>query len=154
MRFGTGFQQAELFPAEWVPSTQSVRVFMPFVLPGKQVSCDTPMIGPFVIASAEPKNKAPARGGLSGKIRTRAIGDSHSFSLESSSTSSPRHLFSPSSRPQQPTATIMSPPADGSMGKRESGTARILGSGASGVAELMVFHPVVSVHRSKRDCAD
>jgi hypothetical protein len=29
-------------------------------------------------------------------------------------------------------------------GKRESGTARILGSGASGIAELMVFHPVVS----------
>ncbi|GHJ88028.1 hypothetical protein NliqN6_4430 [Naganishia liquefaciens] len=39
----------------------------------------------------------------------------------------------------------MSPPADGSMGKRESGTARILGSGASGVAELMVFHPVDTI---------
>jgi hypothetical protein len=42
------------------------------------------------------------------------------------------------------TSSNMSPPADGSMGKRESGVARILGSGASGVAELMVFHPVVS----------
>lgn len=39
----------------------------------------------------------------------------------------------------------MSPPADGRMGKRESGTARILGSGASGVAELLVFHPVDTV---------
>jgi hypothetical protein len=39
---------------------------------------------------------------------------------------------------------IMSPPADSKFGKRESGTARVLGSGASGVAELMVFHPVVS----------
>nr|XP_031858719.1 uncharacterized protein CI109_005813 [Kwoniella shandongensis]KAA5525791.1 hypothetical protein CI109_005813 [Kwoniella shandongensis] len=39
----------------------------------------------------------------------------------------------------------MSPPADGRMGKRESGAARILGSGASGVAELMVFHPVDTV---------
>ncbi|WVR05661.1 hypothetical protein IAU60_002683 [Kwoniella sp. DSM 27419] len=39
----------------------------------------------------------------------------------------------------------MSPPADGKLGKRESGTARILGSGASGIAELMVFHPVDTV---------
>jgi len=40
----------------------------------------------------------------------------------------------------------MSPPADSKFkGKRESGTARILGSGASGVAELMVFHPVDTV---------
>lgn len=58
----------------------------------------------------------------------------------------------------------MSPPADGKLGKGESGTARILGSGASGqshrismnpdsidayspagVAELMVFHPVVRI---------
>jgi hypothetical protein len=31
------------------------------------------------------------------------------------------------------------------MGKRESGAARILGSGASGVAELMVFHPVDTI---------
>ncbi|KAL7423753.1 high copy suppressor of abf2 [Cryptotrichosporon argae] len=39
----------------------------------------------------------------------------------------------------------MSPPADGKFGKRESGTARILGSGASGIAELIVFHPVDTV---------
>lgn len=38
----------------------------------------------------------------------------------------------------------MSPPA-GLSGKKESGTARILGSGASGVAELLVFHPVDTV---------
>lgn len=65
--------------------------------------------------------------------------------------------------PTRPPAT-MSPPADGKLGKGESGTARILGSGASGqshcismnpdsidayspagVAELMVFHPVVRI---------
>ncbi|KAK4687451.1 hypothetical protein P7C73_g2666, partial [Tremellales sp. Uapishka_1] len=40
----------------------------------------------------------------------------------------------------------MSPPVDTKLGgKRDSGTARILGSGASGVAELMVFHPVDTV---------
>jgi hypothetical protein len=39
----------------------------------------------------------------------------------------------------------MSPPADGKLGARESGAARILGSGASGVAELMVFHPVDTI---------
>ncbi|KAG8934012.1 Mitochondrial GTP/GDP carrier protein 1 [Tulasnella sp. 419] len=37
----------------------------------------------------------------------------------------------------------MSPPAGGKY--KESGTARILGSGASGVAELLVFHPVDTV---------
>lgn len=36
----------------------------------------------------------------------------------------------------------MSPPSGSS---RESGTARILGSGASGIAELMVFHPVDTI---------
>ncbi|KAK1927870.1 mitochondrial carrier domain-containing protein [Papiliotrema laurentii] len=40
----------------------------------------------------------------------------------------------------------MSPPVDTKIGgKRESGTARILGSGASGIAELLVFHPVDTV---------
>lgn len=49
----------------------------------------------------------------------------------------------------------MSPPVDGKLGKRESGAARILGSGASGVAELMVFHPVVSFEeKRRRDRAD
>lgn len=37
----------------------------------------------------------------------------------------------------------MSPPTSGK--SKESGTARILGSGASGVAELLVFHPVDTV---------
>lgn len=69
----------------------------------------------------------------------------------------------PTPPPTRPPAT-MSPPADGKLGKGESGTARILGSGASGqshrisinpdsidayspagVAELMVFHPVVRI---------
>lgn len=69
----------------------------------------------------------------------------------------------PPTSPAYPPAT-MSPPADGKLGKGESGTARILGSGASGqshrismnpdsidaysptgVAELMVFHPVVRI---------
>ncbi|WOO80991.1 putative mitochondrial carrierc [Vanrija pseudolonga] len=36
----------------------------------------------------------------------------------------------------------MSPPGDF---KRESGTARILGSGTSGIAELLVFHPVDTI---------
>ncbi|CED82184.1 mitochondrial carrier protein [Phaffia rhodozyma] len=36
----------------------------------------------------------------------------------------------------------MSPPMTG---KKESGTARVLGSGFSGVAELMVFHPVDTI---------
>ncbi|WVN85652.1 uncharacterized protein L203_100801 [Cryptococcus depauperatus CBS 7841] len=39
----------------------------------------------------------------------------------------------------------MSPPADGRLGKGESGAARILGSGTSGIAELLVFHPVDTV---------
>ncbi|EIW72879.1 hypothetical protein TREMEDRAFT_70844 [Tremella mesenterica DSM 1558] len=40
----------------------------------------------------------------------------------------------------------MSPPVDANFsGKRDSGAARILGSGASGVAELLVFHPVDTV---------
>ncbi|KAJ9105566.1 Mitochondrial GTP/GDP carrier protein 1 [Naganishia cerealis] len=39
----------------------------------------------------------------------------------------------------------MSPPVDSKFGKRESGAARVLGSGASGVAELMVFHPVDTI---------
>ncbi|KAG1882781.1 mitochondrial carrier protein [Suillus subluteus] len=37
----------------------------------------------------------------------------------------------------------MSPPTSGK--SKESGTARVLGSGASGVAELLVFHPVDTV---------
>ncbi|KAJ8595154.1 mitochondrial carrier protein [Rhizopogon salebrosus TDB-379] len=37
----------------------------------------------------------------------------------------------------------MSPPGSGK--SKESGTARVLGSGASGVAELLVFHPVDTV---------
>lgn len=35
----------------------------------------------------------------------------------------------------------MSPPTD----SRESGTARVLGSGTSGIAELLVFHPVDTI---------
>ena len=40
------------------------------------------------------------------------------------------------------TFTTMSPPP--SNGK-DSGTARVLGSGASGIAELLIFHPVDTV---------
>jgi len=39
----------------------------------------------------------------------------------------------------------MSPPANGKTFGSESGTARVLGSGASGIAELMVFHPVDTI---------
>ncbi|ORX35464.1 mitochondrial carrier domain-containing protein [Kockovaella imperatae] len=39
----------------------------------------------------------------------------------------------------------MSPPADIKGRKRESGAARVLGSGTSGIAELLVFHPVDTV---------
>lgn len=37
----------------------------------------------------------------------------------------------------------MSPPAGGKY--KESGTARVLGSGTSGIAELLVFHPVDTI---------
>ena len=37
-------------------------------------------------------------------------------------------------------------------GKRESGTARVLGSGASGIAELLVFHPVVRAASPLQAC--
>lgn len=62
-------------------------------------------------------------------------------------------IFVPSTHPSA--SAIMSPPVDGKLGKREGGAARILGSGASGVAELMVFHPVVSFEeKRRRDRAD
>lgn len=63
-----------------------------------------------------------------------------------------RQRLSPSTPPPTRPPATMSPPADGKLGKGESGTARILGSGASGQSHRISMNPDSIDAYSPRRC--